>query len=664
MKHARLKRALHLLCFLAPGIAFAQDTTLLPEIRSDLAAATDDTARSLALARICFNLIQSDPDSARWYGERALALARRTGKAKALGDAWNNLGWLDAQYGRLDSAEARLVRALACFKRTGNRAFQSVALSNLGWVADKRGDVVGAIGRFRSALHLSEGAQDSAGTAILLYAIGTAYRKMNEPERALEQLGKARAMEQAMGRTHYEAVCLMAIANTELTQGDTAAAIKAYTAVFPLFVRTGDKLNSGLTNENLGNAYLPRRPRQALACYNTAFIYYDSVGAKADQAYVLLGLAQAKVRLLQYAGALADLRTGQALAKATGSTALVLDHERALAELAGTMGNAADAVAHYSRYIDLKDSLQGAETQRELARLRTGFESERKEKDNDLLRAENRVQQERIRQRNLQVIGLLALAALALFAALLFRRNYRQKRRHAEVLERLNHRLETGNAEITEINSLLESRLLRSQMNPHFIYNALGSAIELNDAGRSAEATDYLRGFARLLRMVLDHSVGGTVTIAGELEFLRQYLLLESKRVEGLRYAVEAEPALVEAEAELPALVVQPFVENAVWHGLSQQPGERTVLVHFSRHGAGMRCSITDNGVGRGRNGGPSRVADHRSVGMQLTEERLRLLSRRIGGGGSLHVEDLMDAEGRPAGTRVTLRWGADRGGG
>jgi LytS/YehU family sensor histidine kinase len=195
-------------------------------------------------------------------------------------------------------------------------------------------------------------------------------------------------------------------------------------------------------------------------------------------------------------------------------------------------------------------------------------------------------------------------------------------------------------------------------MNPHFIYNALGSAVELNDAGRASEATDYLRGFARLLRMVLDHSVGGMVGITEELEFLRHYLLLESKRVAGLTYAVEADPDLIDGDAELPALVVQPFVENAVWHGLGGKEGERSVHVDFTRNGAGIRCTITDNGVGRGRNG----KADHRSLGMQLTEERLRLLARRIGGSGSMAVEDLVDADGRPMGTRVTLLLDVDQG--
>lgn len=637
----------------------AQDTALLADNRKELAAAMDDTARAVALARICFNLTPSDPDSARWYGDQALRLARRTGNAKALGDAWNNLGWLDVQYGRLDSGEARLNRALAHFEQIGNPAYLSVPISNLGWVANKRGDEVGAVKRFQEALQLAERAQDSASTAILLYSIGTTYRNMEEPLRALEYLRHAHAMEQALRRPRYEATCLLAIGNTVLTQGDTTAAIKAYKEVFPLFVRLRDRPGAGLVEENLGNAFMPRNPKEALGHYNLAMAYYDSAGAATDKAYALLGAAKAYKALGRHAEALGALKAGSALAKATESTALVMDMERTMAELAGEVGDAAGAVAHFSRYIAMHDSLQGADTQRELARLRTAFETERKEKDNALLRTENRAQQERIRQRNIQLNGLVALAVLALLAALLaallFRRNYRQKRRHADVLEGLNRQLEASNAEVKEINSLLESRLLRSQMNPHFIYNALGSAVQLTDAGRTGEATAYLRGFARLLRMVLDHSVDDHVGLEDEMGLLRQYLELEARRLPGLDFTVEADQQLVQEDPEIPALIVQPFVENALWHGLAGKDQDRRLHVRFTGTGSNVVCTVQDNGVGRAAHNGKQQAPGHRSLGMQLTQERVRLLARQLGGGQKIHVEDLYDEQGAPAGTRVTL---------
>ena len=195
----------------------------------------------------------------------------------------------------------------------------------------------------------------------------------------------------------------------------------------------------------------------------------------------------------------------------------------ALAQLASARGDAPATLGHYDRYTALKDSLQGADTQREIAHLRTAFDTERKERDNAVLRLQNTVQESRLKSRGRLLIGSAVLALLAVVSALLFRRNYRQKRNHADELERLNAQLEASNAEIHEVNGLLQLRLLRSQMNPHFIYNGLNSAARMTQDGRTAEALAYLQGFARLLRMVLEHSVKDQVDIQEEMDFLRQY---------------------------------------------------------------------------------------------------------------------------------------------
>ena len=332
-----------------------------------------------------------------------------------------------------------------------------------------------------------------------------------------------------------------------------------------------------------------------------------------------------------------------------------MDYELAFAELASAQGNAISTLAHYARYTALKDSLQGADTQREIARLRTAFETERKERDNALLRVENNVQEQRLKSREVKLIGSVLLALLAIVAALLFRRNFRQKRKHAEALEELNRQLAESNAEIKEINGLLQLKVLRGQMNPHFIYNGLNSAASMTQEGCAVEALAYLQGFARLLRMVLEHSVKDQVELSDEMDFLRQYLKLEAKRLPGLSYRVEAEPGLIDSDVELPALLVQPFVENALWHGLSKKSGERQVHVQSRKNGHGLLCEITDNGVGR-RNATQPHDESHTSLGMQLTSERLQLLSRRLEDEGAVQVEDLVDAQGDPAGTRVRVR--------
>jgi tetratricopeptide (TPR) repeat protein len=643
------------LCVLVATLA--QDVSLVPGLRKTLAAATNDTLRADALARICFNLIRSDPDSAQHVGDQAMVLAKRIGNRRAIADAHNNLGWLAAEQGELERADSLLRIALGIFQRIGVPEYTSVTLSNLGWVAEKKGDSVASLKRFHEALALSERAQDTATISIVLYSIGITYRKVGERERALEYLQRSLEMERALGRRNTEANCLIGIANTHREMGDTAKAIATLNAASRIYVDLSDHVGLGLAHENLGEIESERDPQRALRHYAVALAHYDSVDSRIDKAYVLLRLGAAQLKGKDLPAAASHLLTGAELAGVLGDRHLTMSYELALAELCSEQNDGKGAFRHYARYVALKDSLQGADTQHELARLRTAFDSERKEKDNAILRAENSEQQERLKRRDLQLYGSVALAALALIAALLFWRNYRQKRKHADVLEELNTQLAESNTEITEINGLLEMKLLRSQMNPHFIYNCLNSAARMTQAGQNLEALAYLQGFARLLRMVLDHSVNDTVSITEEVAFLRQYLKLEGVRLEGLHYEVDAEPALLDDEVMLPALIVQPFVENAVWHGLADRDGEKRITVRFARNGNGIRCTITDNGIGRAHaEQALERDPSHRSLGMQLTSERLRLLARRMSEAGAITVEDLRNSDGSAAGTSVVVR--------
>ncbi len=639
---------------LCPSAGFAQDASMLPEMRRDVATAPNDTVRADALARLCFHLIRANPDSARLVGEQALALANRIGHPRALGDAHNNLGWLAVELGELRRADSLLAIALGHFKRIGDPKLTAAPLSNLGWLADRKGDHVASLRHFHEALAMSEQANDPAGVAITLYSIGITYRKAGDMDKALDHIRRAIAMERRLGRSNTEANCLVGLANTYREMGDTTGAVAALDSASMIYARLKDHFGLGLVQENLGDLAGGRDMHRALAHYKEALDHYEVVDSRLDKAYVLCrsGIAEARLGMLEQAGA--HLHEGLVLARGIGDRPLLMEYEKAFAQLARRQGDADAVYRHLERHLALKDSLQGADTQRELARLRTAFETERQEKDNAVLRAANSEQQERIRRGRVQLRGSIAIGVLALAAAALFFRNYRQKKRHAHVLQRLNERLADSNAQISEINGLLEMKLLRSQMNPHFIYNCLNSAARMTQAGKQVEALAYLQGFAGLLRMVLDHSVDDHIPVAAELDFLRRYLELEAGRIEGLQYAISADRALLDDDAEVPALVVQPFVENAIWHGLTDQERTRRITVHFAMAPGGVQCTITDNGLGRGHRTAPG-PGPHRSLGMQLTSERLRLLTRRLSDQGAIRVEDLLDEAGAPAGTRVML---------
>lgn len=651
MESTLARSVILLLVALAPRTAPAQHTG---QPGKQLQVAASDSSRAAQLANASFDLVKSHPDSAKLLGRQAMLLARRSGSAHVRAMAHNSLGWLAVQQGAFDSAQWHLDSALFLFRQLERPKEINAVLNNLGWLAQYRGDLVTALGRFKEALALSEAESDTSSSAVLLYAIGTIYNSLNEPGPAREYMSLALGLEQQLGRIGKQGICLMGMANSWAREDREEEAAPLYQQAGALFEQAGDTRNQGRVEENLGSLYSTDNPARAIRHLERAADLYASIGSEPDMAYIMNALGETEMGVGRFDRARKHFEVGLAIARRLGVMDLVMTMTRNHAKLAAARGNGQAAINWYERYVQLKDSLRGADMQQELARLRTAFETERKEKDNELLRARNSEQAQKLRARNLQFYGSVVIGLLALAGMILLAWNLRQKRRHMRVLDDLNHRLAASNKEVNEVNDLLEMKVLRSQMNPHFIFNCLNSAASMTHEGRNQEALAYLQRFAGLLRTVLDHGVSDRVTVEEEVRFLEEYLAIESQRLGGLQYTITVSDELREADAELPALILQPFVENAVWHGLSAKDGERRLEIDLGIEGGDIVCMITDNGIGRKAN---MPKDAHRSVGMQLTGQRVRLLARQMKRPGAIEVEDLKDELGHASGTRVRLRF-------
>jgi Tfp pilus assembly protein PilF len=631
----------------------AQDATLVPGIRTELATATNDTLRADALARLCFNLINTEPDSARLCGEQALAMATRIGNARAIADAHNNLGWLETQQGHIPEATAHLKAALDGFLRIGNPTFTSIALSNLGWLADKQGDRAGALKRFDEALDQATLAADSASMAVLLYSIGSTYNKMQDHGRARSHLERSLAIEEKLGRPNKQGNCLVAIGNAWRSEEDATKAMEHYQRAAALFSSTSNHYGAGMVLENSGDLFLDNDPKKALPYYQRALAHYDTLHSAADKAYILQRIGMAYTGMRKYAEAEASYFEGLGLASASSSTELVMEIHLSLAELAVKQGKSEAAIGHYQRHMALKDSLRSESAEQELMRLRATFETEQAEQENVLLKTENALSRANEAKMKARWSAAAAISVgLVLLLALLYR-NYRQRGKHTKEVERFNAELQAQRDQVQHMNDLLELKVLRSQLNPHFIHNCQNSAIAMVKEGRSIEALAYLQGLSKLMRMVLEHSVNDRITVEEEMAFLRLYVKLESLRLPGLQCEMDADRELLDDEAELPALLVQPFVENALWHGLAAKEGPRQLSIRFSATDKGLRCVVRDNGMGR--NGHSGRPDGQRSLGTELTNERLQLLTHRLQQKGRFVINDLKDPAGNPVGTEVMI---------
>lgn len=202
-----------------------------------------------------------------------------------------------------------------------------------------------------------------------------------------------------------------------------------------------------------------------------------------------------------------------------------------------------------------------------------------------------------------------------------------------------------------------EIKALRLHMNPHFIFNTLNSLQVFIFSNRPLEANHYIAKFSRLIRWVMQYSDRQELTLQEELEFLQNYIDLERLRFhKNFTLRLDVDPEIDTNTTIIPALVVQPFVENAIRHGLSGKEGDCILEISLKRRGRFLYVTISDNGVGRDKVKEEQALSprQNNSTGIRYTRERLRLLSRRGAPEEQVQITDLFE-EGRPSGTRIQL---------
>ncbi len=219
--------------------------------------------------------------------------------------------------------------------------------------------------------------------------------------------------------------------------------------------------------------------------------------------------------------------------------------------------------------------------------------------------------------------------------------------------------IKKSQAEFQQKVAELEMQALRAQMNPHFIFNCLNSINRFIFKNETKVASDYLTRFSRLIRMVLLHSQKKLVPLEDELEMLKLYLDMERLRFKNaFDYHITTTNAIENSSVFIPPLLLQPFCENAIWHGLMHKDGPGHLNIELNEDNGILNCIITDDGVGREKaEAFKSKSAEkEKSMGLKITTERLSLLNQGTTGGTFYEIEDIRNEQGDIAGTKVELK--------
>ena len=304
------------------------------------------------------------------------------------------------------------------------------------------------------------------------------------------------------------------------------------------------------------------------------------------------------------------------------------------------MGDYFNAYEYLSKSVKLRDSIMSKEQQDKLAELTTKFNLKETEDKNKLLLKENDLQKLRLQQKNILFIGAIAaLCAFFIVGLLLFRQNKLR-----------------ANQQKTE----LEQKQLRAQMNPHFIFNCLNSIQHFVVANDVKNANKYLSGFALLMRQTLENSKEGIITLRKEIEYLENYLGLERMRFEDkFTYEINIDALNIDT-IEIPSMIIQPFIENAIRHGLcylETKPGK--LKINFYKKGNYLYCEVDDNGIGREQSQKLKFSSSHayESRGMELTRQRLELVSKSSGGDYKVEIIDKKNEHLQSEGTTIIIKY-------
>jgi len=214
-------------------------------------------------------------------------------------------------------------------------------------------------------------------------------------------------------------------------------------------------------------------------------------------------------------------------------------------------------------------------------------------------------------------------------------------------------------AELKQKGTELEMQALRAQMNPHFIFNSLNSINWYIQQNNKAKASEYLTKFSKLVRLILQNSNASLIPLESELESLALYLDLEGMRFDyHFLYKISVPPDMDISILKVPPLIIQPYVENAIWHGLLHQDKKGQLDIEVTEKEDQLFFKITDNGIGRNQAAvlGSKSATKHKSMGMQITGERIAQLQQLGTKESSVNIYDLLLIDGSAGGTEVIIK--------
>jgi len=554
----------------------------------------------------------------------------RTGYQKGLMQGLDRLGLQERFDENYDLAVQYHNQSLEIAQLLKDSAQMVYNYNNLGQVYRKQDINTLAIKYFHQALAIQEVLGDEKGASFTQNALGATYLVQKDYEAAKYYLNQSVILSAKRDDKRTLSYNYGTLGEICLMQDQPDSAMHYFQAAKQLKIDLKYHKGIAVSDHLIGQAYFVGGDFQkAEECFNVALKEHVKFDNERYQALCHAYMGKIKLVNQQYALALDYLMSAKRIATSIHSIENLILINEALFELYQQTGKWSSAVQALQETQNWKDSIMLARNARELQALEVEYQTHKKEQRIELLSAENKIKNQSIRLGVAVILILVLSIALGIYI-------YVTRRKQAFLQQ-----------------EKLKQKLLKSQMNPHFIFNALGSIQSYMYRNDAKKAARYMGNFAALTRSILKNSGAEQITLEEEITTLENYLHLERMRMnKAFEFKILTDDELETEFIEIPPMMIQPFVENAIKHGIKEKEDAGLITLRFTDEQSRLKVEVMDNGVGINQTKNESK-SGHQSMATTIFNQRIKILKNSHKNLPEPIIEDISSHS--ESGTRVLL---------
>ncbi|MBN2522297.1 MAG: tetratricopeptide repeat protein [Bacteroidales bacterium] len=582
-------------------------------------------------------------DSSKLYNIKSLAVFKKIRDSIRMADVTINLGNLCFEQGDLPSALKHYEQAYTIYKKTMNAQGLAKALNNIGNVNQYQGNYKKALDYYYQTLEIETALGNKNGLAISFNNIGTMYQTMLQYKEALINFKKSNALYTELKNTYMQAFSSNQIATVFLeTERPDSALILFNQALSLAKIINYTALCAAIEN-NLGETYFTlNNIDSALSYYIKASDTYKKLSNLRGLVFAEIGIGKALNKQNKYHKALSILKKNWSTAQKLESPDLIKFAAEELSKTYEGLKKYDEALRYYKVFKTMSDSLLNYEniTKLTTVKLEYEFELEKRQLAYQQMQRETKHEQQISKAKTKRKMLLFTSSSLLILISLLFLLLLNRQKSRIDKLK-------------IDINKNMQ-RLLSQQMNPHFIFNTLKSIQNFILNNDIKNSNLYLTQFSKLIRKILENSQFEVIPVKDEIEALELYVQLENLRLNNkFDFVLSVDPDINIDLTKVPSLLFQPYIENAIWHGLSKISNRGNLRLSFKKEKNKILCIIEDNGIGRKS---ANIDANHKSLGLEISGKRIQLINTLFRTEISPVIKDLKEETDGRKGTRVEFQ--------